>query len=1577
MRPVVLLVWLAALLWAAPARASGVVWAIQPVRVGATDTAAPVEVRPGKAATFWLDPLEVVRVRRLSGGAPRFARVVAASGTEAVLDEPGIPAAPDVWYLAQPPGHGDVWSIGAREAALIVVERPVRRRGRDVWDQVERDVLAWIDAGGDAPPPDLPLTAGTAEAELRLVAEQQLAGRMGRGVTRAASAWRKASAAAILTALRPLYEGPFALSDVDVPGAGDEVAVSDDEDARPWRKLASGAHFTVALDGPGALRVEARPVAGGVPARVTVLAGDLVLGRAVADSDPVAAPDEVSPPPAFPPHLPLVADGVQLGSRAQVTVSLPERSAVTIVIEGGPLLIRAVHALRHPRLFSAEDSPASWAARARRALAGNDSPAAAILRARLAHLDGQPAPEAPAIEDPPPELGWFLILERARHLAASDDEAGLRDLLADLKQAPPPAVLAVLGPLLPEPTLVERLRSPHIAALDLAWRGRPIDPAVLAEARAAWRAGSWTLAVPDAHGDTRPRPWTWLVEAAPDPLAVPASLAVLTKARVVAPPAPGDLDRAARLDVYLRTDADRPGPITLTVDGEPLSLLALRPVERLEVAVRPGPHDIALQGPPGTRAFTNLFADGPRPPGGADLRRYWPLALDDEPVRWDLPDPSVPGHIRVSLRALDPVPGEPIKVAIRTDVGERRTITFTPGPVDDLAQPLDAPSRVSAEATFTVRLPPNAREVWLTASGKRPLVGSVAVRSSDPDDAKATDAAKAAGTAKGSGAANDEVAGCRLPASDCARLEAIARLSRDLTDHPRDQAALLARANLLLDLDLPDLARSDLSRLAALPLSPANGPAANLLVDRVAAFTEATHVGVADLSHPTPLAPALLGLPAAELTPLVPAARALRRLGPADARAALPDDDSDATRALRALVAGDGRALARASTRIPVQLEAAVRLADSLDSGDAPRGTASVLMGLASALRLQIDHPRLRRALSVAFAQSRWNAVEGTERNAGQDRLQLESAPPDNPRTAAREALVAAPWSPRRSRILTPGVGLALEAEVGAATRLTTQVHCVELRPGPTPGSCMVTVKVDGSELRVRAAAGAGPGSVPPRSLSAGRHSITVELDGKDPDVLASIRFLTDRPLLGRPPGERSPDGYELYDEPNVRVFAATPDRPVELAVLGPSTLRVDLVAQGEPATAEITIRPPRGAARTQQVTVAPSTTPLEVPILLLDVGAHRVSVKPARGRLLTRFALREDSNARPPPLPPPWWDDAPPSSLLPWPPLPAPLTTITGEPWDGCPPSGFGTLSLELSAGSEPIGERDVLGTVLGVAQVGLDYRRRAGDSFWFRLGAFGRRRDGTEPVAGVATRLYARDLPLDLRLDARGGAVTERFAKEQAQSATLSLRLDRSFSLGDTLSFVPSLAARGAWLSLDRDTFVAAAADIDPDVYNDYLRTHALQVTARAGLYLAPWADQVGMLNLFAASTRTMTADHVGAELEWRSLFPVLGETYAALSYRPTYRLVTADRTDAFLRHDLGLGLQWSIFTGEAGRFVLGLDGWLVATSGSTRQGFGLTLRYDLTLGRGLDDILPVDESFESLVEKRPWEPTPPGEL
>src|SRR5262249_8295072 len=148
-------------------------------------------------------------------------------------------------------------------------------------------------------------------------------------------------------------------------------------------------------------------------------------------------------------------------------------------------------------------------------------------------------------------------------------------------------------------------------------------------------------------------------------------------------------------------------------------------------------------------------------------------------------------------------------------------------------------------------------------------------------------------------------------------------------------------------------------------------------------------------------------------------------------------------------------------------------------------------------------------------------------------------APPMTPVGAVREALLAPPWSPRRAHTLTPGTAAALDVALNGAGRIAADVWCQELKLGATPGACAVTVRVDGADLRAGSVPAGQLVSTAPRPLGAGKHHLEVALGADDPNVVASVRFLTDRPLSGAPPGAREERGYPVPVEKPAHMFAA------------------------------------------------------------------------------------------------------------------------------------------------------------------------------------------------------------------------------------------------------------------------------------------------------------------------------------------------------------------------------------------------------------------------------------------------------
>lgn len=1654
----------------------GLVWAPQPVRApvapdsvrevapyvpeATAEVTGEITIGPDQAAALWLDPLDVVRVRADTAARPRFVRVLGPgagginAGARGLLEESGVPAAPGIWYLTQPPGRGDVWRIDAPERARILVERPVVRRGRLIWDELQEEVLEWIEQGGPkTEPPAIPFVAGSAEVRTLLRAEHELGQALVQvepGLAPAVRAWRKASALGLLLPLRPLHPAFFDIEALEerLPGAGGAVTLSTGStglDAtlndRPFHRFEAGAtNGTLELSGPGVLRVEVRAALGRQPSTrppvvVAIVRGGELLGRGQSDGQPARAPSAADPPPAFPPVVPLRADGDEwVGERILLSVPLaPGRHAYAIQASGGPLLVRVAAARYRPRLGRNTDAT-DYIETARHGL--GTTPAAQWLAARLARLDGQsiePAPiatELPALLAPglrttqndslalfaalPAQASeavkGYWLLELARGLAGHGDAAALRRLLQGLTELPSAEILGPLTELFPDPTMAERLRSPSVGALDLAWRQRPVEPGIVRRYRDAWRSGVWSLLPPEAprpeatrHGEAlaAPRAYTWLERPSAGPAVDPGEVlpGQLTQLPIGAPrrlraaPSSAAAGRAALVRIYVVTPADAPGPIGLHVDGQGFAMLALEPVERLELALPLGDHDFRLDAPTGTLAWASLppAAENTIPPEEtANLRHYWPITSGGAPLRYPLPDPRVPGPIRVALRAIGGnAAGEPIQVQIHTDMGERRTLTFIPGAVDPATYAVDAPGPVSGEVTVVFRAPPGARELWLTTASPIPLVAAVAVRRADTADADSPTESVARPNAR-------------------AVLDRIAALSRRLATEPQATDALLERANLLLDLEQGDLARQDMVRVAGDIIDHTLAAQQDRLLGRLDAWTEPSYIALPMARPAVALAPPLLALASGPdvLEPLVPVARVLRTKGAEDALAALRPADDSLTGAVRAQLTNAPLDRAREylqTGNLASGLAAADSLARALSMKDrntkaAPRGAAALLFGLATRLGAEVGHPVLRRAMVLGAALSRWETLEGTDSNAGQERLYLNESPPASAGGAVREALLAAPWNPRRAHTLTPGGGAALDVTLNVASTVGAELWCQELKIGATPTTCNITVRIDGVELRTGTVAIGRLVRPAPRALAPGRHRLEVVLGAEDPNVIASVRFTTDRPLTGSSAEGRTESGYSIPIEKPWRTYVAEANQPVVVTVLGPATLHVELRGTGKrPTAAVVRAVPTRGAPLSERVeltsaldpnahgepgrTVEPGL-PADVLLLLTEASPYRVVIAPETGQVLTHLRLRVDAaNAVPPPVPPPWWQGTATSTLLPWPALFPPLASVDGEIWTTPEPSTLGTFSFELSAGSAQIGEQDTaLQEFAGVLQFTVGWRRQLiDDSLWLRLSPFVRYRQKTDnPIWGTSAEIYLKHLPLELRLDGYGSMAAQPFLGGVEFAISGGLRLDRSIDLGSNLSLVPSLALRTTYQSLDRATVVVAGKSVDVDVYNDYTRTHAVGLVPRLSLWWGPFQDQLFQLATFAITTRQLaTIDYAGVTLDWHALFPFLGETEVELVYRPTYRFQNADREQAFFRHDLSASLHWSVWTGRTGRVVLGVDAALFAAFDRIDTTFAFTLRYDLTSGRALHDILPPEQSFETLMEKLPWEPTPPGTL
>lgn len=440
------------------------------VPAGVPEVEGFVEVGPKRAAAFWLDPLDIVRVRQMNPAAAfnlHFARIegnnplvysvssatpgatpAAAPSPDlahAVLEEPGIPQGPQYRYLSQPAGGGAVWYVDANVPTMIEIERPYLDSGRLAWETAEADVLRWIDRGGPMPP----LPPGSSEVRMRLEAESEIARELSKAASLATKSavrsWQKASALQQIRLLRPLLRPWFAPKPLEsrLPGAGRSVNLDldnpqlADANARAYREIPGKPEpLKVTLRGPGVLQLEARGLLQGQPPDVPPFelsvrtAGGVILGDRRFRPRQVRVPD---PPEgtAFPAPTPLtIRSGEWVGEKERLAVPLlPGRHEYEILVAGGPMIARVAAARYSPSIGPAlvgKTTPAAWAQAALAGMRRDRSPAAEALRTLLLPLSGPlPArlPAANVFDALPPVLRVVATIESLRSSPAGTGDA--------------------------------------------------------------------------------------------------------------------------------------------------------------------------------------------------------------------------------------------------------------------------------------------------------------------------------------------------------------------------------------------------------------------------------------------------------------------------------------------------------------------------------------------------------------------------------------------------------------------------------------------------------------------------------------------------------------------------------------------------------------------------------------------------------------------------------------------------------------------------------------------------------------------------------------------------------------------------------------------------------------------------------------------------------------------------------------------------------------------------------------------------------------------------------------------------
>lgn len=410
----------------------GVVWETQAVRYPARpadlmpeppyvpaavpEVRAEVEVGPGKAAAIWLDSAEILRVRALSHTDEplRFGRLAGTNTTRTVLDEPGVwpymSSERDTWYLVQPPGASSLWYVWARVPTRVVVERPVTRTGRLIWEVVRDDVLAWIDHGG--PMPEIPVAPDSDACEVTLRTDEAIAHALIRAyptspeVAAALAEWRKASALIALDAVRPVLRPYMVRTRIDGtwPGLGRAITLhkgADDSEVvsrEPYYPVeASNATWEFSAEGPGILAIEARARIDAPPGdepedelRLELASGGAVLAFERGPKAPAMVGTRPRAHLAVPSEVPLMAGSSRVSLKRQLVVPLLAGThRYRFKLTGGPALIRADIMRRQARLLETlqgQSAPEDFIRRAEEHLAGMGeahAPAAALIRVLL------------------------------------------------------------------------------------------------------------------------------------------------------------------------------------------------------------------------------------------------------------------------------------------------------------------------------------------------------------------------------------------------------------------------------------------------------------------------------------------------------------------------------------------------------------------------------------------------------------------------------------------------------------------------------------------------------------------------------------------------------------------------------------------------------------------------------------------------------------------------------------------------------------------------------------------------------------------------------------------------------------------------------------------------------------------------------------------------------------------------------------------------------------------------------------------------------------------------------------------
>jgi len=1437
--------------------------------------------------------------------------------------------------------------------------------------------------------------------------------------------------------LRLARADPSAAVPSDPPSEAE--AWIDGTTTRPYRQL---RRATLRASGPGWVELELRTLGASTsssddPITLIVRDGERILHEELLSN--ATARRTVDRSQALPRKADLVTEeSVPVGQKRSVRVPIPAGArSLDVELRGGRALARATHMRRREWTGNVRPGYARVGTESRRGGASIDvalrdpdalldalfariltsssqastAPAHVLARLEIQGEDDDPSSRSRAVKDITALLNreeggldedvqWSLLFAALDLLAAAPRNEPAEELLWALLRGvqPSPAYALLLAQRLPplEPDTPEK--SALFALVESARRSQPQDSALRRDARSIWSARTrWRTLTPT------PAPKGTIVTPAERWIRTPTEATPLREEdapwsrndrfRLLAgesgdfvAPVPEDPRRAPLLLATITGSATA----RLTVDDQQWDLAPKDGPVTARIAVRPGPHRIAVEGAPSSVAFLSLAPHDlkDRPERIAHVHSFRPLRGDDTmPLRYSIPAPGRAGPVRVELRASIPAgddrPGEPLSVIVHANGGLTRTIhVMVPEPDPALVSETHERS-LSLPVYALLELPPSVDELWFEGRGEhadRLRIG-VAVRGDSSPHKRGQQ-----------GAPTSPSMDPPSPRTPDAELHPLRRARHLLRERPAEHEGYSKLADELRRLGW-DARAQELVRYADTRRPPEPQNTADTANSRASkpprrANTIESFSALGELARPVLLSPTTsLHLPsgAADLASM--------RASIVDAKAPHPPLTTGLT--LAHLYTHTG--LWQFGVAAINELRDSLELCDARPCG----GGGPILHGLAATLVADgVDPSQVRLGQRDAGLSSAWESVRGTDSNAGRVSFVLGRAPVEAGSLRSLDrALAGVTDDDPATRLLSVGRAASTALTIRKPTAVAVDLGCERTRWRDPDAllSCTHEVLVDGALLQTLEVPESSRANVQVGPLTPGKHDVLVRLVRSSGDVLGSVRLGTDRPLAGA--SFASPIGEEttpIAIERRATFFTATAREPVSLRVAGPTTLRVELRTTRDlaPTLAELNIAGPGDLRQTTLTTSAEPdlyaridehrgdvSRPATALIILPGPGPYTLDIRPRAGRVHARVLQRVElaQRIRPPaPLPAPREDPGPParSADPSLPPMFSDLPSSYAVSSESRPSTPhlprLGTLSASTFSGTDDIGERDDAPLVLR-QDLAIDYRHGFGRRAWIRASSMIRGRVGSPLVFGGDVHTAVR-LPWRLRIDLQGRARGQRFSETTGFRISGLLSLSRPTPLRHDAILLPSLSLYARYLNLEGRAGDLPAASIDPQVYNAYSADHPLALRPALALRLRPRLDQVftfGVRGVLNPDLRTL--DNLTSYVAWRSLLTTTrrGDVLPTLLYRGGWRFADADRSAGYWRHELQAELAWSTWLRRSWRVTAALfNRAVVSEAFPLRMIFGLQLRIDLHRGRKLRDMAPAEQEFDAITGRRWWD-------